>query len=128
MLTYSFIVYCEIMVCPAVADVGKEFPLGGKKSIEQRNKAGDNSSQEESEFSPEKNGVCVTNGHNAEAKTANQRSYSDDSNRSRFLQLIPVYLNKVYVIFFSLFIFWDLNIHVWYQYFFIASQLLCIFD
>ncbi|XP_024161433.1 peptidyl-prolyl cis-trans isomerase CYP63 isoform X2 [Rosa chinensis] len=72
---------------PRNLDVGKQSPQGGKKSIEQRKnldrkKIGDNSSEEEGEFSP-KNGVHVTNGHNAEAKTANQQSYSDDSSKSR---------------------------------------------
>ncbi|KAK9945216.1 hypothetical protein M0R45_010741 [Rubus argutus] len=72
---------------PRNLDVGKESPPGVKKSIGQRNnldrkKTEDNSSQEEGEFSP-KNDVRLTNGHNAEAKTADQQSYSDDSNNSR---------------------------------------------
>lgn len=83
-----FVVQHEFMVCSAVTDVGKESPPGVKKSIGQRNnldrkKTEDNSSQEEGEFSP-KNDVRLTNGHNAEAKTADQQSYSDDSNNSRF--------------------------------------------
>lgn len=88
-----FVVQHEFMVCSAVTGVGKESPPGVKKSIGQRNnldrkKTEDNSSQEEGEFSP-KNDVRLTNGHNAEAKTANQQAYSDDSNNSRFLPLTP---------------------------------------
>lgn len=93
-----FVVQHEFMVCSAVTDVGKESLPGVKKTIGQKNnldrkKTGDNSSQEEGEFSP-KNDIRLTNGHNAEAKTANQQSNSDDSNNSRFLPLTPslVYL------------------------------------
>lgn len=77
------------MVCHDVTDVGKEPPPLVKKTVvEQRNnhdreKSEDNSSQEEGELSP-KNDARINNGHNAEAKTANRNSYSDDS---RFLLL-----------------------------------------
>ncbi|KAL6271548.1 hypothetical protein ACE6H2_028459 [Prunus campanulata] len=72
---------------PTNLDVGKEpAPLVKKTVVEQRNnhdreKSEDNSSQEEGELSP-KNDARINNGHNAEAKTANRNSYSDDSSRS----------------------------------------------
>ncbi|XP_068311137.1 peptidyl-prolyl cis-trans isomerase CYP63 isoform X3 [Pyrus communis] len=67
-------------------DVGKEPPLVKKIVVEQRHNHGrkkteGNSSQEEGELSP-KNDAPFNNGHNAEAKTANQNSDSDDSNIS----------------------------------------------
>lgn len=77
------------MVCHDVTDVGKEpHPLVKKTVVEQRNnhdreRSEDNSSQEEGELSL-KNDARVNNGHNAEAKTANLNSHSNDS---RFLLL-----------------------------------------
>ncbi|KAM1057852.1 hypothetical protein COP1_031164 [Malus domestica] len=68
-------------------DVGKEPPLVKKIVVEQRHNHGrkkteGNASQEEGELSP-KNDAPFNNGHNAEAKTANQNSDSDNSNISR---------------------------------------------
>ncbi|CAB4321938.1 unnamed protein product [Prunus armeniaca] len=65
-------------------DVEKEPPPLVKRTVVQqrnnhdREKSEDNSSQEEGELSP-KNDARINNGHNAEAKTANRNSYSDDS-------------------------------------------------
>lgn len=42
----------------------------------------ENSSQEEGELSPKNE--LLNNGHDAEAKIVTRRSYSDDSNDSRF--------------------------------------------
>ena len=52
-------------------------------AAELRKTAGENSSEEEGELSPKNK--RLNNGHGAEAKTVNRRSYSDDSNNTRFL-------------------------------------------
>ncbi|XP_048442730.1 peptidyl-prolyl cis-trans isomerase CYP63-like isoform X2 [Pyrus x bretschneideri] len=67
-------------------DAGKEPPLVKKIVVEQKNNHGmkkteGNSSRGEGELS-RKNDAPFNNGHNAEAKTANQNSDSDDSNNS----------------------------------------------
>lgn len=77
-----------------VTDTGKESlnPLSVKEKIVDQLKdheirtTGENSSHEEGELSP-KNDELLNNGHGKNArsdKRANQQSYSDDSNRSRF--------------------------------------------
>ena len=81
--------YCDI------TDTVKESlnPLSVKETIVEQPKdreirtSGENSSHEEGELSP-KNEELLNNGHRKNArsdKRANQQSYSDDSNRSRFI-------------------------------------------
>ena len=55
-------------------------------AAEQRKTVRENSSEEEVELSPKNE--RVNNGHGAEAKIINRRSFSDDSNNSRFLCLV----------------------------------------
>lgn len=74
-----------------ITDTGKKSltPLSVKETIVEhlKDRERENSSHEEGELSP-KNDELLNNGHGKNArsdKRDNQQSYSDDSNRSRFI-------------------------------------------
>lgn len=83
-----------------------------------------NSSQEEGELSPKNE--LLNNGHDAEGKTVNRHSYSNDSNNSRFLLL--GYSTIISFLFIRYLILLEWHILTGYSPVIALMKLLCIFN